>query len=305
MFNKIIILFVILSLASQISANTGAAFLKINTSARAASLGGAYTGVGNDVSAINYNPAALSLLEKKELTAQHTEWVTDINHDFLALAMPLNRSDSTESVGMSIVFLTQGKLEGRDENRQKTSTFEASDLAVTLSYAGKFNTSIRWGAGAKLIRQNIADESAGGAAFDLGMLYQPPIQNTMVGFSLLNIGPPMKFIDQRYKLPLTMAVGVGYNLLKTLTFALDIKSNIYDKKTDVSFGTEYFPLNILSVRLGYIETKKYELSDHKAILSPNLSGGFGLKILNFTTDYAFVPFGDLGNTHKLSFSVKF
>jgi hypothetical protein len=36
-----------------------------------------------------------------------------------------------------------------------------------------------------------------------------------------------------------------------------------------------------------------------------LSAGFGFKIWDVDMDYAFVPFGELGDTHRVSFIGKF
>ncbi|MEW6556942.1 MAG: UPF0164 family protein [Elusimicrobiota bacterium] len=113
------------------SSNTGASFLNIGTSARATSLGGAYVAVANDASAINYNPAGLSQLNRSEIVGQHTEWISDIRHDFLAGAFPLRNS----TVGFSVIYLSQGKIEGRDENRNITNSFSAYDTALTFSVA--------------------------------------------------------------------------------------------------------------------------------------------------------------------------
>ena len=106
-------------------ANTGASFLNIGTSARAISMGGAYVGVADDANAISYNPAGLSQLNRNEITAQHTEWISDVKHDFLAGAFPLRNS----TVGFSVIYLSQGKLEGRTEDRAKSADFSAYDVA--------------------------------------------------------------------------------------------------------------------------------------------------------------------------------
>ena len=36
-----------------------------------------------------------------------------------------------------------------------------------------------------------------------------------------------------------------------------------------------------------------------------LSMGIGLSVLGVRTDYSFVPYGDLGNTHRVSFTSEF
>ncbi|MDD5687083.1 MAG: PorV/PorQ family protein [Elusimicrobia bacterium] len=288
------------------SQNTGASFLNIGTSARAVSMGGAYVGVANDASAISYNPAGLSQLSKSEIIAQHTMWIADTNHDFLAYVRPT----SMGTMGISVVALTQGRIEGRDENRQKTGSFSAYDTAVTVSYSkqmsGLAGKQVSLGTNLKIIQQGIAGEKATGIAMDIGLLMkQSFVLPLQYGLSIQNIGPKMTFISEGYNLPLTATVGIGYTLKRAMTFALDVKRKIYDNKTEVSFGTEYAPINLLALRIGYLLMNK---STHEHMNASNFAGfggGLGLRITNTSTDYAFIPYGDLGNTQRISFSVKF
>ena len=60
------LLLLLLSLnAEAATLNSGAAFLKIGTGARPEAMGGAYTALADDVSALHYNPAGLSSVLKK------------------------------------------------------------------------------------------------------------------------------------------------------------------------------------------------------------------------------------------------
>ncbi|MEW6557524.1 MAG: PorV/PorQ family protein [Elusimicrobiota bacterium] len=294
----------IFNLCNLCFANSGASFLNIGTSARAISMGGAYVGVADDANAISYNPAGLSQLNRNEITAQHTEWISDIRHDFLAGAFPLQNS----TVGFSVIYLSQGKIEGRDENRNITDSFSAYDTALTFSYSKQISRTagkqLSLGTNLKIIQQKIESETATGIAFDIGLLTRLLAQSLnrfTFGFSFQNLGPKMTFISEGYNLPLTATLGAGYTIKRALTLALDIKQKIYDNKTEISIGTEYVPFTPLALRAGYLlPTSDYRLTDFK-----DFGGGLGLRILNFSTDYAFVPYGVLGNTHRISFSVKF
>jgi len=299
--NKILICVIsFFNLCNFCFCNTGASFLSIGTSARAISMGSAYVGVANDVSAINYNPAGLAQIKESQLMGQHTEWISDIKHDFLAFIRPTLNG----TMGLSVVYLSQGSIEGRDENRQRTSSFNAYDVATTVSYSRSMNNGVSLGTNVKIIQQKIDTESATGVAVDIGTQYDTSIKNLKLGLSFQNIGPKMTFIQEGYNLPLTATVGLGYTLKRAITFAFDLKRNIYDNKTEISFGTEVTPINLLALRVGYLKSVNPEtiasISNFKGI-----GGGLGLRISKFSTDYAFVPYGDLGNTHRLSFAVKF
>ena len=57
--------------------------------------------------------------------------------------------------------------------------------------------------------------------------------------------------------------------------------------------------NILAVRAGY----KYGGSNSEKLSS--FHGGCGFSWHDTQLNYAFVPYGDLGNTHRISLSMKF
>src|SRR3989339_8353 len=282
------------------ASNTGASFLSIGTSARAISMGGAYVGVANDISAINYNPAGLAQLKESQIMGQHTEWISDIKHDFLAFTRPTLNG----TMGLSVVYLSQGSIEGRDENRQRTGSFNAYDVATTVSYSRSMNNGVSLGTNVKIIQQKIDTESATGVAIDIGTQYDTTIKNLKLGLSFQNIGPKMTFIEEGYNLPMTATIGLGYTLKRAITFAFDVKRRVYDNKTEISFGTEITPISILALRVGYLKSVNPEtiasISNFKGI-----GGGLGLNIKRFSTDYAFVPYGDLGNTHRISLLIKF
>ena len=87
---------------------------------------------------------------------------------------------------------------------------------------------------------------------------------------------------------------------KDLNFNIDI---VKPEKEEISYhtGMEWWLKNILVVRGGY----KYDSA--MATLGPlaGLTAGAGFKINIFDIDYAFVPYGDLGLTHRISLLAKF
>src|SRR5690348_6207186 len=68
--------------------DTGAAFLKIGVGARPIAMGSAFTAQADDVNAIGWNPAGLGRMQRSELSATHTEWLSDLRYDFLGAALP-------------------------------------------------------------------------------------------------------------------------------------------------------------------------------------------------------------------------
>ncbi len=57
-----------------------AAFLKIDAATRPTAMGGAFVGVANDVNSVFWNPAGLTQMEKRELSAMYNSWFAGINY---------------------------------------------------------------------------------------------------------------------------------------------------------------------------------------------------------------------------------
>ena len=285
---------------------TGAAFLKIGVGARPIGMGSAYTALANGVSAIYWNPAGLANLEKREVSAMYSEWISDIRYSFLGYGNPIRKG----TVGASLVYLSMGDMEKRGEGREKEGSFGASDLAATLSYSRQVSKSTSLGINLKIIHQRIEEETATGIALDLGNIYKTPIKNLSLGITIQNIGPKMVFIKEGYPLPLTFTIGTGYNIASILNLALDVKHQLIEGRTNICFGTEYLPFQVFALRCGYLArflksginltSKDQKLGDVYG-----LGGGLGFKFLGCQLDYAFIPFGALGDTHRISFSVSF
>src|SRR6185295_6018406 len=143
----------------------GASFLKIGVGARAVGIGAAQTALADDAAAIYWNPAGLAHLGKPEAAMHHAELFADTRYDYLAIA----RSTRFGTIGAGLGYLSQGTIEGRDENRQPTGSFTASDSVFGLALARPFSSSICAGLGLKAVQSRIAGESATTAAIDAGV----------------------------------------------------------------------------------------------------------------------------------------
>ncbi|MFA5859878.1 MAG: hypothetical protein WC955_12520, partial [Elusimicrobiota bacterium] len=84
-----------------------------------------------------------------------------------------------------------------------------------------------------------------------------------------------------------------------------------------AIGTEYTVMNMVSLRAGYLmkaisllksesNTNTPSLTSSQSLeMDTGLSAGLGFKLYNYQFDYSFVPYSDLGNTHRFSLSARF
>lgn len=296
-----------LALAVEIHPNAGktsASFLKLGLGARAVAMGESYAGIADDIYAVYWNPAGLNNLTKNEFSAMHAEWLQDIRYEYASLAL---RLDEKSVCAFSLGGLYLSGMERRtilekpeDSASSYTDIFGASDFLAVVSYSTKINESLTLGVNLKGILESLDIYSGFTAAVDAGALYQA-CPNVKVGMVLQNLGPSLTIRQQGYWLPLNIKIGVGFVIPEwRLTGAFDINQPI-DDFTKFSAGFEYNYENTIFLRTGY----RYRWTDPDLAQLSGLTAGIGLRLSEYQLDYAFVPFGDLGSTHRISFTVRF
>ena len=115
-------------------ATTGAQFLEIGISPRADAMGGAYTAIADDVSALYYNPAGLIQLESKQVMVSLIDYPADISYSFVGVALPAMGG----MIGFAYYGLDAGEMNVTDQNYQfgvPGWTFGARDYALGMTYA--------------------------------------------------------------------------------------------------------------------------------------------------------------------------
>lgn len=278
-------------------ATTASPFLKIGVGARACGMGEAFAGLSNDVSAIYWNPAGILQISQPELIAVHNHWISDINHEFIAYAHPV---DENVTVGVGAILLYIDDLERRNAPTvEPISEFTASDTLFIFSLASKLNHKTTLGGSIKFILQRIDAQKTGNLAFDLGALAQIN-DRSKLGIVLQNIGFKAKIYKEDFSLPIWLKLGIAYNLFEYLHLTSDM--TLYkDNNPTYSFGLEYSFNKIVFLRVGY---KKKSSKPQEDILS-NVTLGVGFSVLNSQIDYAYIPYEDVGNSHRISLTLKF
>lgn len=287
----------LLVLASQGSwAAETVSFLNIGVGARGLGMGGAYTALADDANALYWNPAGLSKLEKREFTASHAEMFESTRLDFLAYAHPT--SQGTFAAGLT--YLSQGKIDGRDSVGRQTAGFDASDAALSLGYARKLEIA-DLGATFKYLRSHIGSTEAQGMAADIGA--KRAFERLSVGAALRNLGPGLKFQDQRNDLPLRLAFGAAYSFTGGHAAAVELVNGPRGAGTDASFGGEFQAVKNLYMRAGY--TTQTAITGGTGFdVARGLTLGLGFRNDKWSLDYAVLPSGELGRSHRFSLGTR-
>lgn len=216
---------------------TAAQFLKIPVGTEATSMGSAITALSGDPSSMFWNPAGIASLSQKELMLEYTDWFLDLDHTYLGLVLPVKKG----VLGFNIVGLNMGEFEETIYGRDFVPTgrtFRAYSLAIGGSYATYLFDQLQLGVNAKYIVEKIDFSSASTIGFDIGTIYQTPIEQVKFGVSVQNIGgklqidgdnlttttdlndseegdykPDVRLATDEYNLPLVLRVGFGIKVI--------------------------------------------------------------------------------------------
>lgn len=283
---------------------TGADFLNLPMGARAIGMGGAYSAVAEDASAIYWNPAGLVQIPKLSAMFMRTEYVADINYQYAAYAQRL----SYDSVlGISFMMTDLGTIEGFDPSKNPTGSFNPQDQVFTLSYSKAIlefsnkDLDVSMGINAKYIKSEIK-EKATSFAGDMGiMTFNFGTIPYRIGVVVSNMGKGLKYMQQSDPLPLTARFGGSINPFDNMLLSADVvlpKGNQMNVQAGVEAYITPNELTRLTARAGV------DMQQMKDGFS-GISVGVGATLQFFTLDYAFVPMGELGNTHRISLSFDF
>ena len=309
---------------------TAAQFLKIGVGARALGMGSAQVAMMGDISAIYWNPGVLSRMSVgSELTFNHANWLAEIDYDFAAGILPIG---DLGTFGVSVISLRVPEdivrtVEAPEGDGRR---WDASSIAIGLSYARNLTERFSIGFNAKFIRESIWTASASAFAIDVGTLYISEIRGLTLGASISNFGStmqlsgrdlffnedpgnnigsgpnniPSEFRTEDFDLPLTFRIGIAMDVVRTeeirATAAVDA-THPNDNVEFVNSGLEMSWREILFGRIGY---KSLFLRDSEQGLTWGLGIHYGIvNVGTIKLDYGFADYGRLDNVQYFSLGI--
>lgn len=302
--------------ASAASGTSGAQFLKLGSGARAGAMADAFTAIADDAFAAYYNPAGLARLARPQLGGAHSALFHGVSYQTLSFVVPFGRANGRERIetesnkhalGFSIYYLGVGDIERRTgDSTLPVGTFNAADSAYAASYAYAPNDRLSLGFTGKYVHQSIDSYSGSAMAADLGVLYRvnPHTEKPItLGGSIRNIGNSIGYVSSATDpLPLTVVAGAAGALTKSFTVALDLGKQ-RDNDVFVALGMEGRRNLTESVggalRAGYTSSRR----ENGTLSGVTAGGGLIFNKANF--DFAWIPFGALGDAFRFSLLVKF
>ena len=301
-------------LGSQRAGTAMGQFLKIGVGGRAASMGEAFVAVANDASALYWNPAGITQLEKKQVIFSHTNWPVDVRHDFFGYVHPLGGANT---IGLSFTALHTDDMEETTEFQPLgTGNFVSfGDIAIGLTFARKMTDRFSIGLTLKYVDENIAELHARNLFIDFGTFFWTGLGSTRFAVSVINFGRNMepsgtltlrdgtevsKFQD--FSPPTVFRIGFAGEIIDTesnkITTSIQL-NHLNDNAETFNLGVEYWWHSIVALRGGY----RANVEEESFTFGAGLALPLNLVVLNMDISYA--DFGRLGNASRLSASLKF
>ncbi|MDI6641228.1 MAG: PorV/PorQ family protein [Elusimicrobiota bacterium] len=266
-------------------------FLNLDTNARPSALGGAFAGISDDVNSIRYNPAGLGKVNNNEISLMYNRHFQEVNQGYVAFV-------HKNGFGLSVNYLDYGDIQRTtidDRRGTNLDKYSIKDAVIYVGFGKEIYKKLYSGISFKYISEQIDKVQAQVVGIDIGLLYQTFIDKLWAGVNLQNVGTKALYKTLQEELPLNLKVGVGYKPSGKLLFAIDFNQE-KNKELKLNLGIEYSPIKLIVLRAGF---------DGKNDAGFGLTAGIGINLKKLALDYAFIPYGDLGNTHRISFSAKF
>lgn len=287
----IMVLLVLAAIGPPVSAQDGAggvpgSFLYMGVGSRALAMGGAYTALANDATAVYWNPAGLAGQNPFQFSFMHGMLFAQTSIDFLAATAPTRKFGS---FGAGLLSLSSNGFEQRTELNEVVGEFGTQDLGLLLSWSKQVWNNISMGLSYKFVNQSILEYSGSGHGLDLGLqgLLFERVRAGIVARNILS--PKMTLAQETQSFPLQLSSGLATSLLNDqLTLSVEFTKISGWGKSELRLGIEYKVLEQTALRLG--------LNQNSFTL------GAALQLNSFGLGYSNTGHSELGASHRFELS---
>ncbi|HDQ45916.1 MAG TPA: PorV/PorQ family protein [bacterium] len=313
--------------------STSMQFLKVMPSARAASLGEAYTVWATGAEAMFWNPGGLSRLDRLEISTTYVDWLFDAQQGAFSCAFPVR---GFGAVGFQVQYADFGEFEETTNQRPYINnpenpgftgrTFRPFGCVVGVSYARDLTDKFSVGIGMKyaheslfdggkvtaMVKQGVYEEVetwAGGILFDFGIRYDTGYRSVHIGSSVQNFGADVRYAKEANPVPLLFRFGIGADLMgpdglivsgrdeNRFRMACDV-FHPNDYAQQIHLGAEYEFAGLFALRGGYKFNYDYDGLTLGAGVKHALEG------IRLSVDYSYGDMGIyLGHVQRISIGI--
>jgi tetratricopeptide (TPR) repeat protein len=277
--------------------SVGAVFLDEPAGARPVAMGGAFIAVAQDANAVYWNPAGLVKVQRKELLVSHAQYLQGFKHEYLAFCFPWTTEDS---FGVNAFFSYSDPMEKMNDAGELTGTFMNYDMYFGLAYSHAFDQHYSLGGALKGVYQSIDVYNAWSVAADAGVTAAELVPNLQLALMLRNLGKPMVMVEKSHWLNTAVELGSAYSLWnQRLLCTFDVRKPVFQEMM-FKLGFEGAVIeDLLWLRAGY----RYSQFGNDLGPWSGATFGVGIRVSDYSVDYAYSPFPELGDVHKLAITL--
>lgn len=316
--------------AQSKSGTTVGQFLKIGPSARNSALGSASASLTGEAMASFYNPASLGRINGIHTQFTHSQWLADIDYNYLTTAIPVGQIGT---FSLQLISLNSGEIDVRtvDQPLGTGERYSVTNFAVGAGYGKLITERVAIGFQLNYVRETIWHSSIQTFAINFGVQYRIWNNGPTFGASISNFGQrsgyngrdlyidydlntliagdndglPAELRTDQFSLPTTFRAGLSFPVTFTegnrlLLIADALHPN--DNTESVSMGAEWQLMENYFLRGGY---RNLFLEDLEGGLT--LGGGLNLSVGTYrlSFDYAWADYGILDQTQRFTLGFRF
>lgn len=293
----------------------GFQFAKISIDARSAAMGNSNMADAIDGSSLYWNPANASVLGSSNVMINHTQYVADINLEYLSYIHKLGRF----AIGGSIQYLNSGEINETTEFEPLGTgrTFSTHHISAGVTGSHQITDLFSYGITLRYLSENYIDITYQTGAIDFGFLYYVGDTGLRFGVSLNNFGFEAApsgtaeyetldgMVEQEptsdLSLPTRFNIAAAYNVIENDNHELLLTAQITnpsDNSEQLNVGAEYGFIGQFFVRTGY------EFGVEERIW-PSFGAGVKVPFMEkvLKADYGYTVFERLGGIHRIGLSV--
>jgi hypothetical protein len=265
------------------------AYLFNGVGTRALGMGGAYTALSTDASAIFWNPAGLANQNPFQLSFMHGILFMDTSVDFLAASAPTR---GFGSFGLGVLALSSTDFEQRDGLNTLLGNFDSRDLAFITSWSKEIMRDFSVGINYKFVSQKISSFSGSGHGMDVG-LKKRMFDRFDAGLMLVNVlKPSVTLAKEADSFPMQIRAGVASALINdNLIVSAEMAKITGWGGLGIHLGAEYNVMNKVAIRMGISES--------------NFTFGAGFSFDKLGVGYSNGASAELGAAHRFSLDYAF
>lgn len=269
-------------------------FINLKVGARGVAMGGAFTAVSDDANLLQYNPAGLAFLTKKELMISYLRWLADIDTEYLSYVHPGIYKGLNFGVGLQWFDLTMTKT---DLKGVELGDLKIREYLTVFSFSSKLSPNLSFGTNIKVADSTLSRYSSTALLADAGILFLGPLFDIGIAINSFQLTPfKYKLVEERISTHLRAGIA---KFMRKMCFSADIAKETDEEKIYLHTGLEYIVMPELALQFGY--KIGYDIETFSFGIRINLLRGKDKYILNL----AHLHTTDISPVYSATFNIKF